>query len=124
MKPSLFLIPLLLCGCQSTDPRWTPQERAALRAAIDAAPPNPEHTEPPGRPPITINTRFVSRCPYDGTLALSESTLPSGGSTIGGTNIQDWTISYTCPRDGMMWTDSRRQILPDPKSLRYPLITP
>jgi hypothetical protein len=127
MKSPLFLAALLLAcnGCYNmplTSGRWTPQERAAIIAALDAAPPNPTHTEPPGRPLITTETRFVSRCPYDGTLALSQSTLPSGGTTVGGTNVQQWSITYTCPRCGMMFSDMRLQILPDTKSLRLPLL--
>lgn len=120
MKLFLALIALaFLTACQH--PYWTPKERAAIGAAIDAAPPNPGKTEPPGRPLITTETKFASRCPYDGTLAASQSTSPSGGSTIGGTNYQHWSIAYTCARCGMMFTDTRNQILPDTKSIRVPL---
>ncbi len=74
-----------------------------------------------GGAPMTIESRFVGKCPYDGTLTVSESCMPTGSWTVHGTNVQHWTITYLCPTDRMMFNDYRLQILPDTVSVRLPI---
>lgn len=115
-----FLAADLLVSC-STTPCWTPQQRAAIVAALDRAPHS--KTLPANQPLITPETQFVARCPYDGTVCLSKSCVCSGGSTAAdGSNVQEWTINFVCPRDGMSFCDHRTQTIAAIKSIRLPII--
>jgi hypothetical protein len=117
MKTSILLIPLLITvGCQTY---VSSRDQSAIGRALDKLGP-PALAQP--QPAITINSKFASRCPYDGTIAISKSCLVMGSTTSGGTNIQTWVITYVCPRDGMTFSDQRIQLVPNLQSIRLPII--
>lgn len=111
----------LCAGCSGLS-YLTPTERARIASALDAH--RNHRAVVVGRDEglITTETKFASKCPYDGTLTVSKRTAPFGCHTAGGTNFQEWCITFICPRDGMVFSDRRVQIVPDTRSLRLPLI--
>lgn len=75
-------------------------------------------------PPITTQTQFAGACPYDGTVNLSKTCTPTSYWTVNGTNVSQWTITYTCwrPSCAMDFSDYRLQVLQDTKSVRLPIV--
>ena len=122
-----------LCGCESLQPGYVSRVKEKT-IETELAKGGPKQTVHP-QPAITMTTRFASACPYDGTITISLSTLPSGGyaTNIVVTNavnevtnilvnVQQWSIMYKCPLCFMDFSDARQQTLPNTRSIRLPIV--
>jgi hypothetical protein len=123
---------------QVTHQRPTDAERQAIRAEL------PPQTPTQPQPPITMEARYASICPYCDTVNLSDSTMKSGGYIVTNgqpltvtiklgvvTNIvsnvngflENWSMTYKCSNCREYYSDYRDQLVPKTRSIRLPLRT-
>lgn len=116
--------------------KLTDREMAAVHAAVGQQVP----TMP--QPPITMDTKYASVCPYCDNVNLSQTCLSSGGmavtngqsldviirlgvrtniiSTVNG-NLEHWSMSYVCAYCDMAYGDQRDQLVAWTRSVRLPI---
>ncbi len=121
MKKLLPVVALLcVAGCKVLDPTYlTPLEKQGIDRALS----QPTFVET-NTAILTTSTKFAGKCPYDGTISLSTSCLPSGSTTASGTNVTSWSINFQCPTCLMYFSDTRTQTIGDVKSIQLPIRNP
>lgn len=118
--------------------RLNDREMAAVHAAVGQTVP----TIP--QPPITMDTRYASVCPYCDNVNLSQTVISSGGMAVKAGqpieviirlgirtnivaavdgNLEHWSMTYVCYVCDMPYGDQRDQLVPYTKSVRLPIMS-